>query len=582
MYRKNEQEDLTPQQLAILRRLASAGGTVVRMQTLLRFVLILALGSPAWAHILDPVVTGLDAPVSVTSAPDNSHRLFIVERPGRILVLQPGATQPTLFLDITERVLAGGERGLLGLAFHPQFLLNRRFFVNYTRRPDGATVIAEYRSSATDLNRAELSETTLLIIDQPFANHNGGMLAFGPDGFLYIGTGDGGSGHDPGNRAQDTQNLLGKILRIDVDRAQSTSLPYAIPATNPFVGAADPTDAGRDEIFALGLRNPWRFSFDRATGALYVGDVGQNTREEVSVVSAGGNYGWRVLEGTQCTGLGPAACDGPDFVPPVAEYAHGQERCAVTGGYVYRGTADSLPLGSYVYGDFCSGEIFILEDGASRVLLDTDLAISSFGEDEDGELYVVSLGGSVSRLTSATAEPPKPAALLLEVDTPSDGQAVFGVMLLNGWAFATAADVSLQRVELFIDGVHRGTFLCCAPRADVQAAFPQFPQQNTLNSGWSGLINWGGLSAGQHTIRIEAITSSGAVLTSQTRTVTVVKLVEREFLESMDFSPATFEAAEQDIIARGVLVHDSPNPRSVTLRLRWLPNAQRLGIVDVF
>ena len=562
------------------------------MQIVLSFLFIVGVWSPAWAQPVDlePVVTALDAPVHITHAQDNSNRLFIVERPGRIHVLQPGATQPTLFLDITDRVLAGGERGLLGLAFHPRFLLNRRFFVNYTRRPDGATVIAEYRSSVTDLNRAELSETAVLTIDQPFANHNGGMLAFGPDGFLYIGMGDGGSGNDPDNRAQDPQNLLGKILRIDVDRAQSPSVPYAIPATNPFVGAADPNDAGRDEIFALGFRNPWRFSFDRASGALYVGDVGQNAREEVSVVSVGGNYGWRVLEGSRCTDLGPAGCDEPDFLPPVAEYAHTQERCSVTGGYVYRGTAGSLPLGAYVYGDFCSGKIFLLENGASRVLLETDFAISSFGEDEAGELYVVSLGGSISRLTGTPEEPPNPttpAPLLLEVDNPSAHQLVSGVMLLNGWAFATTAEGSIQRVELFIDGVHSGTFLCCAPRADVQAAFPQFPRQNSLNSGWSGLVNWGGLSAGQHTVRVEAITSSGAVLASPTRIVTVVKLVEGEageFLDAIDFTAATFEQQAEDIIVRGALVQSGAPVRSVTmnLRLRWLPSVQRLGVVEVF
>ena len=212
----------------------------------------------------------------------------------RIPVLQAGSVSPTLFLDMSSRVLYGGERGLLGLAFHPQFSSNRRFFVNYTRRFDGATVIAEYRVSAANPNVADTTETVLLTIPQPYENHNGGMIEFGPDGYLYIGMGDGGSGNDPGNRAQNLEELLGKMLRIDADR------PQIPPPGNPFVGAP-----GRDEIFAYGFRNPWRFSFDRLTGELYAGDVGQSAREEVDIVTRGGNYGWRVFEGTRCTNLGP-------------------------------------------------------------------------------------------------------------------------------------------------------------------------------------------------------------------------------------------------------------------------------------
>jgi glucose/arabinose dehydrogenase len=208
--------------------------------------------------VLEPILSGLTGPVYVTNAHDGSGRLFILEQEGRIKVLPPGATSSTLFLDLTSRVLAGGERGLLGLAFHPRFATNRRFFVNYTRKPDGATVIAEYHLTPTDRNMADTQEAILLTVPQPFANHNGGMIEFGPDGFLYIGLGDGGSGNDPGNRAQNTEDLLGKILRIDVDHPQSSSVPYSSPASNPFFGSMP----GRDEIFALGLRNPWRFSFD--------------------------------------------------------------------------------------------------------------------------------------------------------------------------------------------------------------------------------------------------------------------------------------------------------------------------------
>jgi glucose/arabinose dehydrogenase len=343
---------------------------------------------------LDPVLSGLSVPVYLTNAKDGTNRRFIVQQPGQILVLQPGSPSPTLFLDISNRVLYGGERGLLGLAFHRQFSSNRRFFVNYTRRFDGATVIAEYRVSAGNPNVADTSETVLLTIQQPYENHNGGMIEFGPDGYLYIGMGDGGSGNDPGNRAQNLEELLGKMLRIDVDRPQTP------PPDNPFVGAP-----GRDEIYAYGFRNPWRFSFDRLTGELYVADVGQSSREEIDIVTRGGNYGWRVFEGTQCTNLGPAPCTTSGFIPPIADYANTGEagRCSIIGGYVYRGSQASLPYGAYVYGDLCSGEILMLRDGIQTVLLDTGLTIASFGEDESGEIYVVNINGSIHRITNPNA-----------------------------------------------------------------------------------------------------------------------------------------------------------------------------------
>ena len=343
---------------------------------------------------LVPVLQGLSSPVYVTSAHDGSQRLFVVEQPGRVQVLASGATAPSLFVDISPKVLFGGEQGLLGLAFHPQFASNSRFFVNYTRRSDGATVVAEYHASA-DPNVTAASEIVLLVIAQPFANHNGGMIEFGSDGFLYIGMGDGGSAFDPGNRAQDVNELLGKILRIDVDHPAGGNL-YASPPGNPFAGATP----GRDEIYALGVRNPFRFSFDRQTGQLYVGDVGQNVLEEVDIVTAGGNYGWRVYEGTQCTNVDPGLCTPTNFVGPIAQYDHSGGRCSIVGGYVYRGTRATLPVGTYVFGDFCSGEIFSLATGVPNQLLDTALSISSFGEDEAGEIYVVGLGGTVHRISS--------------------------------------------------------------------------------------------------------------------------------------------------------------------------------------
>jgi glucose/sorbosone dehydrogenase len=351
---------------------------------------------------LEQMLSGLSSPVYLTSAHDSSNRLFIVEQGGRIKVLADGANSPVVFLDIAPRVISGGERGLLGLAFHPHFRSNRRFFVNYTRSPDGATVIAEYHASSTAPNVADTPETVLLVIPQPFANHNGGMIEFGPDGYLYIGMGDGGSANDPGNRAQDINNLLGKILRIDVDRTDGIN-PYASPADNPFFGPIP----GSDEIYAIGMRNPWRFSFDRLTGDLYAGDVGQNEWEEIDIVRRGANYGWRVMEGLHCNpGISGGVCDSAGLTLPIAEYRHTGGRCSVTGGYVYRGPSSTLAPGTYVYGDFCTGEVFTVINGQQDVLLDTSLNISSFGEDEAGEIYVVGLGGTIHRLVKASASEP--------------------------------------------------------------------------------------------------------------------------------------------------------------------------------
>src|SRR5262245_16202433 len=289
------------------------------------------------------IVSGLSSPIFVTHSHDGSNRLFIVEQPGVIKVLHRGSSTPAVFLDIRSKVSLGSERGLLGLAFHPQYPSNPRFFVDYTRAGDGATVIASYEVSAQP-DVAKPTETVLLVIPQPYANHNGGMLAFGPDGYLYIGMGDGGSAFDPENRAQNINELLGKILRIDVDHTNGPVL-YASPSTNPFFG---PTP-GADEVYAYGFRNPWRFSFDRGTGALYAGDVGQGEREEVDIVTLGGNFGWRVWEGNRCTGLSPdPTCSGSGFIFPFFEYTHALGRCSITGGYVYRGGEDSLPQGSYI------------------------------------------------------------------------------------------------------------------------------------------------------------------------------------------------------------------------------------------
>ena len=349
---------------------------------------------------LTPVASGLSSPTFVANAGDGSNRLFIVEQPGTVRVLQPGSSTPTLFLDIHTKVVAGGEQGLLGLAFHPQYAVNGRFFVYYTRVGDGTLVIAEYHVSSNP-NVADPAETMLLTIPHPTnTNHNGGMLAFGPDHYLYIGVGDGGSANDPPNNAQNTEVLLGKILRIDVDHPDSTTgAPYSSPLDNPFVNAP-----GRDEIFAFGFRNPWRFSFDQVTGVQWVGDVGQGAREEVDMpIVKGGNYGWRVYEGFACTNSDLSLCDPANYIFPIFDYTHSNGRCSITGGYVYRGSQGALPGGTYVYGDYCSGEILSWDGTAQNVLLDTTQNISSFGEDEQGEIYVVNLGGTVSKIASSAS-----------------------------------------------------------------------------------------------------------------------------------------------------------------------------------
>jgi glucose/arabinose dehydrogenase len=346
---------------------------------------------------LTPVASGLSSPVLITSAHDGTGRLFIVEQTGRIRVLAGGSVLSTPLLDIRSSVSNGGEQGLLGLAFHPNFRNNHKFYVDFTNL-SGNTVIREYRTSTANPNRvAAGSGRTLLQIHQPFSNHNGGNLAFGPDGLLYIGMGDGGSGGDPGNRAQSKDTLLGKMLRINVN-TRTGSKAYGIPKSNPYVGKP-----GRNEIYQRGLRNPWRFSFDRSTGKLWIGDVGQNRYEEIDRGGrAGTNWGWRQMEGYHCY-LPSSGCSRSGKALPVLNYAHAAGRCAVTGGYVYRGSAIPALKGWYVFGDYCSGEIWAIPSTAgahaSRTLLrNTGFQISSFGQNANGELYVVDLGGTVYRI----------------------------------------------------------------------------------------------------------------------------------------------------------------------------------------
>jgi glucose/arabinose dehydrogenase len=335
---------------------------------------------------LVPLVDGLSQPVLVTHGGDGSGRLFIVEQSGKVSVWRGSSLLSTPFLDLSDRVVSGGERGLLGLAFHPQYQQNGRFFVNYTRLAGNQlqTVVAEYLVSASNPDTADRDEKVLLEIDQPYNNHNGGMMAFGPDGYLYIATGDGGSSGDPSGNGQDLASLLGKFLRIDIDRGE----PYEIPPNNPFVGQA----GARPEIWAYGLRNPWRFSFDRITGRLFAGDVGQGAWEEIDVVSRGGNYGWNLLEGTHCYPPG-SDCSSVGTILPVSEYGRSDGR-SVTGGYVYRGPEAAGPWADYLFGDYSSGTIWKLSEGRGGTwkrteLLRTDLQISSFGEDEAGRLHLL-------------------------------------------------------------------------------------------------------------------------------------------------------------------------------------------------
>jgi len=350
--------------------------------------------TPATSISLTQVAAGLGSPLAITNAGDGSGRLFVVEQGGAVRIVRNGALTPQPFLNISSLVTAGGEQGLLGLAFPPGFSARRNFYVNYINRSGiGNTVIARFAVGGNPDLANPASRQELLTITQPFANHNGGQLAFGPDNFLYIGSGDGGSGGDPLGNGQNTASLLGKILRLDVLSAVS---PYAVPVGNPF----------GNEVWAYGLRNPWRFSFDRQGGDLYLADVGQATREEINFQpagsGAGANYGWNTMEGSLCF-LSPS-CSSTGLTLPVTEYDHSSGDCPVTGGYVYRGGSASL-RGTYLYGDFCSGRIWGLRHTGiaweSRLLLDSTLLISTFGEDESGELYVADYAaGAIFRISA--------------------------------------------------------------------------------------------------------------------------------------------------------------------------------------
>lgn len=357
------------------------------------------VGPPAGTGArLQEVVTGLSVPLYLT-APAGDARLFIVEKTGGIRIVKDGALLPDPFLDLSAQVSSGSEQGLLGLAFDPEYATNGRFVVHYTDLA-GNTALSRFQVSA-DPDRADpASEQLILTAAQPASNHNGGQVAFGPDGFLYLGLGDGGSSGDPEGRGQDLSDLLGSILRVDLRAGD----PYTVPADNPFAGNPN----ARPEVWSYGLRNPWRFSFDRATGDLYIADVGETQVEEIDVstpadgAGRGVNYGWSIMEGSQC--FRGSGCDRTGLTLPVLEYSH-QEGCSVTGGYVYRGSSIPELQGHYFYADFCQGWVRsfrytggAVTDEASWPTLSPGGPIVSFGEDSAGELYILQAGGGVFRI----------------------------------------------------------------------------------------------------------------------------------------------------------------------------------------
>jgi len=342
-------------------------------------------------------------PVDLQHPGDGSGRLFVVEQRGIISVFPNDSTveEAATFLDIEDRVdNASNEEGLLGLAFHPDYENNGYFYVNYTT-PDSKTHISRFQVSPDDQDQADASsEQIILTYDQPYGNHNGGQVSFGPEGFLFIAVGDGGAGGDPEGHGQDRSTLLGTILRIDVDNPEG-DIQYGIPGDNPFAGN---DDGYREEIYAYGLRNAWRFSFDAENGRLWTGDVGQNRYEEIDIIENGGNYGWNIMEGMHC--FSPETdCDQSGLELPIWEYDRSQGDVSVTGGFVYRGPSLAGLEGKYVYADFASGRIWALdysdmENPVNTELVDTDVSISSFGVDPDNELYICAFDGSIYKLVS--------------------------------------------------------------------------------------------------------------------------------------------------------------------------------------
>ena len=396
---------------------------MLKKEILLSFILFLSCSEKSLPqYTLQEAFPNLtfSGPLDLQNAGDGTDRIFVVEQSGKIYVFEnnTGVTVKKKFLDITDSVSSGGEMGLLGLAFHPNYENNGYFYVNYTKSsPYRRTLIVRFQVSNANPDSADRSSSKILMeIAQPFSNHNGGQLAFGPDGYLYIALGDGGSGGDPQGNAQNKSSLLGKLLRIDVDQTQG-SINYAIPLNNPF---KNNTQGFKEEIYAYGLRNPWRFSFDSPTGRLWCADVGQNAWEEIDLIVKGGNYGWRCYEGNHNYDL--SGCTDTNYIFPVWEYSH-SDGVSITGGYVYRGP--NLPdlYGKYIYGDFGTRKIWALTyDGinppTNKLLLTSSVSIASFGVDINNELYVVGYNGIIYRFTP-TASIIAPTNLRYTVNSPN-------------------------------------------------------------------------------------------------------------------------------------------------------------------
>jgi glucose/arabinose dehydrogenase len=386
-------------------------GRAGRLITLLSVVMVAACApsaspatSPTGSVKVAVATSGFDSPLDVTNAGDGSGRLFVVERAGRIRLVKGGALVGRPFLDISGRIASGGERGLLGLAFHPDYPTDPRFFVDYTDS-DGNTVVSQFTVSSSDPDLGDpKSEIVLMHIAQPFANHNGGAVVFGPDRMLYIATGDGGSEGDPQGNGQRLDTYLGKILRIDVDVAAGASTAYQVPADNPFTTTA----GAKPEIWLYGLRNPWRIRFDNESGDLWIGDVGQNAWEEIDVARAGQkglDYGWNTMEATHC--FNPSSgCDQTGLTLPVAEYDHSLG-CAVIGGVVVRDPSQGSLNGGYLFGDACSDNLWLLDPAGDQLrqavlVANMGRTLSSIGEAEDGSVYATSLGnGELLRISAA-------------------------------------------------------------------------------------------------------------------------------------------------------------------------------------
>ncbi|HTK82319.1 MAG TPA: PQQ-dependent sugar dehydrogenase [Bacteroidota bacterium] len=421
----------------------------------LALLFILASPSSATAQIVlhdEFPNLSFGSPVGLYEPGDGTNRLFVVEQAGRIRAFQNDSlvTSTKMFLDITDSIASGGELGLLGLAFHPQYASNGYFYVDYTRNNPLRTVISRFQVSSNPDSAIRASELVLLEQPQPFDNHNGGQLAFGPDGYLYIGFGDGGSGGDPFGNGQDKSTMLGKILRINVDSAAGGK-QYSIPADNPFYN----NDSGFvQEIFTVGMRNPWRFSFDKPTSRLWVGDVGQNQWEEIDTAVNGGNYGWNIMEGDHCYNSG--SCNQTGLSLPVWEYFHNNGRCSITGGFVYRGSSLPSLYGKYVYGDLCSGEVFTLKlnqlgPPTNELLLNAEM-MSSFGVDKFQELYMCAYSeGRIYKFISPS--PPEPVSLV----SPADGAHGLPNVVECRWTYSVAA--TKYHLEVATDSAFTSFFL---------------------------------------------------------------------------------------------------------------------------